>query len=162
VAAFAAWLRDRGEEVPAFVGDKLYEVERVSAHDAADGRRRAAFSLDELSPSDDEFRRWTRWLELARQELADALYGAGELTDAQLGALAAMSAQDEVLARELGATGDTGAAAEDLVDRLYAARDILTDALAAGGSVAEGVRRALRLAIADDLRLADQLRGGSS
>ena len=34
------------------------------------------------------------------------------------------------------------------------ARDLLTDALAAAGPTADGVRRALRLAIADDLRLA--------
>jgi len=47
------------------------------------------------------------------------------------------------------------------LDRLYAARDGLTDALAAAGPSAPGVRRALRLAIADDLRLADELRGAA-
>ena len=30
------------------------------------------------SPSDEEFGRWMRWLELAREELADALDGAGD------------------------------------------------------------------------------------
>jgi hypothetical protein len=53
-------------------------------------------------------------------------------------------------------------AGEDPVDRLYAARDRLTDALAAAGPSAEGVRRAVRLAIADDLRAADELRGASA
>jgi hypothetical protein len=46
----------------------------------------------------------------------------------------------------------------DPIDRLYAARDVLTDALAAAGPMAEGVRRAVRLAITDDLRAADALR----
>src|SRR5215208_6424811 len=94
VAAFTAWLRDRGEMAPAFVGDNWYEVERAAALDAADGRRRAAFSLDELSPSDAEFQRWVRWLELAREELADALDAAPELTPDQLQTLEAISTQD--------------------------------------------------------------------
>src|SRR5918996_2899898 len=58
VSAFTAWLRDRGEPAPAFVGDNWYEVERAAAVDGPDGRRRAAFSLDELSPSNAEFERW--------------------------------------------------------------------------------------------------------
>jgi hypothetical protein len=161
VAAFTAWLRDRGEDVPAFVGDNWYEVERAAAQDAPDGRRRAAFSLDELSPSDVEFLRWSRWLELAREELADALDAAGELTPDHLRTIGAMGAQDVALAHELGAAGDPLAAAGDPVDQLYAARDHLTDALAAAGPVADGARRALRLAIADDLRLADLLRGSA-
>jgi hypothetical protein len=44
---------------------------------------------------------------------------------------------------------------------MYAARDLLTHALTTGGPLADGARRALRLAIADDLRLADQLRGSA-
>jgi hypothetical protein len=157
VAAFTAWLRDRGEEAPAFVGDNWYEVERAAAQDAADGRRRAAFSLDELSPSDAEFLRWCRWLELAREELADTLDASGGLSTEQLQAVAAISAQDVALAHELGAAGAQASSAGDPVDHLYAARDLLTDALAAGGPLADGARRALRLAIADDLRLAEQL-----
>src|SRR5688572_678432 len=79
VTEFTGWLRDRGEPVPAFVGDNWYEVERAAAtSDGVDGRQRAAFSLDELSPSDDEFGRWMRWLELAREDLADALDVADE------------------------------------------------------------------------------------
>jgi hypothetical protein len=50
-------------------------------------------------------------------------------------------------------------ASEDAIDRLYAAREVLTDALAAAGPTADGVRRVFRLAIADDLELADRLRG---
>ena len=158
VNEFTGWLRERGEPVPAFVGDNWYEVERAAASsDGADGRRRAAFSLDELSPSDEEFGRWMRWLELSREELADALDAAGGQLPASA---AALTAQDLSLAQQLGA-----AAAElpgdDPVDRLYAARDLLTDALAAAGPTKDGVRRALRLAIADDLRLAAELRGGS-
>ncbi len=52
--------------------------------------------------------------------------------------------------------------AEDPVDRLYAARDGLTDALEASGPATDGVRRMLRLAIADDLRAAERLRGGGA
>ena len=37
---------------------------------------------------------------------------------------------------------------------------LLTDALEQAGPARDGVRRVLRLAIADDLRLADRLRGG--
>jgi hypothetical protein len=161
VAAFTAWLRDRGEEVPAFVGDNWYEVERAAALDGADGRRRAAFSLDELSPSDAEFQRWSRWLELAREDLADALDAGGDLTPDQHRTLEAISAQDVALAHELGAADEPAAPAGDAVDTMYAARDLLTDALTAGGPMADGARRALRLAIADDLRLADQLRGSA-
>jgi hypothetical protein len=161
VAAFTAWLRDHGEEVPTVVGDNWYEVERAAALDGADGRRRAAFSLDELSPSDAEFQRWARWLELAREDVADALDATGHLTEEQLQSVSAISAQDMVLARELGAGDHAGTNDGDPVDRLYAARDVLTDALIAGGPMADGARRALRLAIADDLRLIDQLRGSA-
>ena len=159
VSEFTGWLRERGEPVPAFVGDNWYEVERAAASaDDGDGRRRAAFSLDELSPSDEEFGRWMRWLELSREELADALDAAGGRLPA---AAEAVTAQDLALARQLGADVADPSGDDDAVDRLYAARDLLTDALEAAGPTADGVRRALRLAIADDLRLAAELRGSS-
>lgn len=156
--AFCAWLRAAGEDAPGFLGDNWYEVERASAA-AADGGgiERAAFSLDELSPSDAEFEQWLRWLELAREELAAAVDLAGDATQS---AVEAVTEQDLSLARRLGA--DAPDPSGDAVDRLYAARDLLVDALAAAGPSADGVRRALRLAIADDLRAADALRGGSS
>ena len=157
VSQFTAWLRDSGESVPTFVGDNWYEVERAAALEADGGRRRAAFTLDELPPSDEELATWLRWLELAREELADALdagdpSAAGELLDA-------IERQDVVVVRELG--GQAPEIAADPVDRLYAARDALTDALEAAGSLADGVRRILRLAIADDLRAAEALRSAA-
>jgi hypothetical protein len=161
VTEFTGWLRDRGETVPAFVGDNWYEVERSAATtDDSDGRHRAAFSLDELSPSDDEFGRWMRWLELAREELADALDAADGVSPDAARRLAAVAAQDLALSRQLG-SADSSLPGDDEIDRLYAARDLLTDALEAAGPAADGVRRALRLAIADDLRLASELRGGA-
>ncbi len=157
VSRFTAWLRDNGEPVPTFVGDNWYEVERAVAVEADGRRRRAAFTLDELPPSDEEFATWLRWLELAREELADALdagdpSAAGELLDA-------IERQDVAFVRELG--GQAPEIAADPVDRLYAARDALTDALEAAGSLADGVRRILRLAIADDLRAAEALRSAA-
>ncbi len=151
VSRFTAWLRDNGEPVPTFVGDNWYEVERAAA---AEGRR-ASFTLDELPPSDQEFGMWLRWLELAREELAEALdagdpSSAGELLDA-------IERQDVAFIRDLG--GSAPELSVDPVDRLYAARDGLTDALAAAGPFHDGVRRFLRLAIADDLRAAEALRG---
>ena len=150
VSAFTRWLREHGEALPAFVGDNWYEVERASATNG----KRAGFTLDELPPSDDEFATWLRWLELAREELADAIdegdrTAAGPILDG-------IERQDVAFVLELG-----GAAPElssDPVDRLYVARDALTDALAAAGPLHDGVRRMLRLAIADDLRAADALR----
>jgi hypothetical protein len=154
VTAFTAWLRGAGEQVPAFIGDNWYEVERAAASPVEGGLRRAAFSLDDLSPSDDEFAAWMRWLELAREELAAAL----DATDGDRVRLRAVSGQDLRLAAELG--GSAEGLPDDPVDALYAARDLLTDVLAEAGPTRDGVRRALRLAIADDLRLADELRGG--
>jgi hypothetical protein len=157
VRAFSAWLRGAGFEAPGELGENWYEVERAAATPAGGLLERAAFSLDELSPSDAEFARWLGWLELAREELAAAIDGAGEGTD--LAPLAAIAAQDEQLARSLGNTVDAAAGADDdPVDRLYVARDLLTEALAAAGPTSEGVRRAVRLAIADDLRAAERLR----
>lgn len=152
VSDFTAWLRAGGETVASFVGDNWYEVERAAATDG--GRGRAAFTLDELPPSDAEFATWMRWLELAREELAAALDEGDPSSAAPL--LDAIEAQDVAFIRALG-----GAAPElstDPVDRLYAARDGLTDALEAAGPTHDGVRRILRLTIADDLRAADALR----
>jgi hypothetical protein len=166
VERFCAWLRDAGEAAPSFLGDNWYEVERAAAVTGEDGRLlRAAFSLDELPPSDTEFERWLSWLELAREELAAALDASGESVPVET--LTGIAEQDLALAAALGAVpadvaGISGGSDADPVDRLYAARDILTDALAAAGASAEGVRRAVRLAIADDLRAADDLRGASA
>ena len=151
VTRFAEWLRSFGEEAPRFVGDNWYEVERA----AAAGGRRAAFSLDELPPSDVEFSRYLRWLELAREELADALDERGPGAAADV--LDAITGQDAAFAVELGGQGPD--AASDPIDRLYAARDALTAVLEAAGPSHDGVRRILRLAVADDLRAADLLRG---
>ncbi len=166
VEQFAAWLRAAGEQVPNLAGGVWYEVERASAVEADGARRRAAFSLDELPPSDEEFARYVRWLELAREELADALDEAG--SDAAPDELAAIARQDLELARELGGgeagEGDAVAGAAeggDPVDRLYAARDALSEALEAAGSGADGARRVLRIAIADDLRVAERLRAAA-
>ena len=152
VRTFTAWLRASGESQPDFVGDNWYEVERAAATDG--GRRRAAFTLDELPPSDAEFGAWMRWLELAREELAEALDAGDPSSAAEL--LDAIEFQDVAFVRELG--GGAPELSTDPVDRLYAARDALTDALAAAGPSHDGVRRMLRLAIADDLRAAEALR----
>jgi hypothetical protein len=157
VSRFTAWLREHGEHVPAFVGDNWYEVERARAVEADGGRRRAAFTLDELPPSDAELATWLRWLELAREELADALDAGDPTVAAEM--LDAIERQDVVFVRELG--GQAPELSADPIDRLYAARDALTDALEASGSGADGVRRILRLAIADDLRAAEALRAGA-
>jgi hypothetical protein len=159
VAAFGAWLRERGETAPVVIGDNWYEVERAAARRGENGVHRAAFSLDELSPSDAEFGQWMRWLELAREEVADALDAAGSLTPDGEAAIAAVTQADLAMAGELGGAADAPANG-DPVDALYAARDHLTDALEQAGPSHDGVRRALRLAIADDLRLAALLRGG--
>jgi hypothetical protein len=150
VSAFTAWLRANGEQVPSFVGDNWYEVERAAATDG----RRAAFTLDELPPSDQEFATWQRWLELAREELASAL-DAGDPAAAGT-VLGAIERQDLGFVSELG--GAAPPLPSDPVDRLYGARDALSDALAAAGAMHDGVRRILRLAIADDLRAADTIR----
>ena len=150
VARFTAWLREQGEDAPSFVGDNWYEVERA----AASADRRAAFSLDELPPSDSEFAAWLRWLELAREELAEAIDTAADLDADGLGRI---ERQDVAFTRELG--GQAPPLDGDPIDRLFAARDALTEALEAAGSGGDGVRRMLRLAIADDLRVATRLRG---
>ena len=150
VSRFTAWLGDNGETVPRFVGDNWYEVERAAAVDG----RRAAFTLDELPPSDDEFATWLRWLELAREELAEALDSGEPSAAAEL--LDEIERQDVTFVREL--KGQAPELSSDAIDRLYAARDALTDALAAAGPFEDGVRRILRLAIADDLRAAEALR----
>ena len=150
VARFTAWLREQGEEMPSFVGDNWYEVERA----AATPERRAAFSLDDLPPSDAEFAAWLRWLELAREELAEAIDGA---PDADPAAFGAIERQDVAFVRELG--GQASPTEGDPIDRLFAARDALSEALEAAGSSADGVRRMRRRASADDLRAAARIRG---
>lgn len=154
VEHFTAWLRERGEQVPSFAGGNWYEVERAAAADEA----RASFSLDELPPSEEEFERWLRWLELAREELAEALDDAGY--GAAPDALSRIERQDAALAGELG--GEPPRALDDAVDRLYAAREALTDALERAGASGDGVRGVLRLAIADDLRAAELLRAAAA
>ncbi len=158
VLAFTAWLRENGEMVPSFVGDNWYEVERAAAQADDEGvRRRAGFTLDELPPTEDEFETWLRWLELAREELAEAL-DSGDPTVAA-NQLDAIERQDLAFVRELG--GELPEPPADPIDRLYIARDALTDALVAAGAYHDGVRRMLRLAIADDLRAAAALRAGA-
>ena len=149
VGSFVAWLRAHGESITEPVGN-WYEVERAAAISRGGGRQRAAFSLDELPPSQAELETWLRWAEHAREDLAAAL-------DAHPEAAAATSwlaDQDLELATALGGAGTVDEA--DALVRLYAARDALMDALATPGR--DGARRALRLAIADDLRLAGQIR----
>lgn len=155
VGRFTAWLRDNGERMAEFVGDNWYEVERAPATEADGVRLRASFTLDELPPSDAEFAAWLRWLELAREEVAAALDVADPAPVPEL--LEGIAAQDAAFATELG--GAAPEASEDPIDRLYASRDALTDALEAAGPSHDGVRRILRLAIADDLRAASTLRG---
>ncbi len=70
--------------------------------------------------------------------------------------LDAIERQDIRFGSELGAAAPE--LSSDPIDRLYVARDTLTDALAAAGPLRDGVRRVLRIAIADDLRAADILR----
>ena len=152
VARFVDWLRASGEEAPTFVGDNWYEVERAAATDGT----RAGFSLDDLPPGDDEFQRYLHWLELAREQLADRLDAAGGAPEEELQRI---EQQDLALASQLG--GKEADLTGDPIDRLYQARDALTAALEAAGAMGDGVRRALRLAIADDLRLADELGGGA-
>ncbi len=158
VREFAAWLRENGEQMADFVGDNWYEVERAAATHGESGRRRASFTLDELPPSDTEFATWLRWLELAREELAAALDTVDPAEARNV--LAGLTRQDAAFLAELGESD--AAAPEDPVDRLYAARDALTDALEAAGPYHDGVRRILRLAIADDLRAAAALRGDAA
>jgi hypothetical protein len=153
VSRFTAWLKENGEPAPSFVGDNWYEVERA----AANGERRAAFTLDDLPPSEDEFATWLRWLELAREELASALDSADPTAAAPL--LDSIERQDVAFVRELEHAAPE--LSSDPIDRLYAARDALTDALEAAGAYHDGVRRILRLAIADDLRAAEALRAGA-
>ncbi|HET9496942.1 MAG TPA: hypothetical protein VFP83_01255 [Candidatus Limnocylindria bacterium] len=151
VGAFVAWLRGHGESLVEPVGN-WYEVERAAAVRRDGATERASFSLDDLPPSPSELQTWLRWAELAREDLAVAL-------DAQPGAAddaAWLADQDLALAADLG-TGGTLPAGLSGLDRLYAARDRLMDGLSAGPQA--GVRRALRLAIADDLRLVEHLRG---
>jgi hypothetical protein len=158
VAGFTAWLRSTGEAAPDFIGDNWYEVERGAVRGTAKAPDRVMFSLDELPPSAGEFDSYLRWLELAREELAAALDAAG---GAPTKAINAIVRQDLASAALLGSPAP-GAAPSDPIDRLYVARDHLTDALDQAGPGADGVRRIVRVAIADDLRLAERLRESSN
>ena len=159
VQRFLAWLAEHGEPAPPVIGDNWYEVERAAADSTGENLRRAAFTLDELSPSDVEFERWLVWLEMAREELAAAL---DRIAEPPPDALRAIARQDLAFARELGAESGDGVMDGDPVDAAYAARDSLTDALVAAGPTADASRRILRLAIADDLHLAQRLSGEGS
>jgi len=154
VAGFTAWLRSSGEAAPTFIGDNWYEVERGAVRGTPKVPERVTFSLDELPPSAAEFGSYLGWLELAREELAAALDAAG---GAPTKALAGIVRQDLASAVLLGSAAP-GAAPSDPIDRLYVARDHLTEALERAGPTADGVRRIVRLAIADDLRVAERLR----
>ena len=155
VADFAAWLTRHGERLPSFAGGNWYEVERASAARADGQIRRAAFSLDDLPPSNEEFTRYVHWLELAREELAETL----DRTDPETAGpfLEPLEAQDRSFTAELG--GDPPAASGDALDRLFAARDALMECLETVGPGAAPVRRIIRIAIADDLRVASALAG---
>ena len=155
VARFIAWLASSGEEAPQVVGDNWYEVERGAA--GAGPGERATFTLDELPPSDEEWTRWLGWLEIAREELAAALDEA--VPEAAERVAGRIADQDMAFVEVLGVPAVRAETAAG-VDRCYAARDALTNALAAAGPSADGVRRILRVAIADDLRGAAALRGG--
>ena len=160
VGEFTGWLRERGETAPAFVGDNWYEVERAAAEHGENGVRRAAFSLDELPPSDDgvraagcagwswRARSWpTRWTRPALLPMPRRRPSRDR-------------AQDLALARQLGGAA-AALAADDPVDRaVCGARPPDRCAGARPGRRATACAASLRLAIADDLRLADRLRGG--
>lgn len=152
VAAFVAWMGSHGEALAEPVGN-WYEVERSPAMPARHGIRRASFSLDELPPSAAELATWLRWADLAREDLADALDATPE-AEAEVTWIAD---QDLALAADLGAAPSEPPDGAAPLDRLYAARDILIEALGTAG-LDGGVRRVLRLAIADDLRMTERLR----
>ncbi len=150
VSAFVAWLRGHGEPLVEPVGN-WYEVERAAADRRDGATRRASFSLDDLPPSATELQTWLHWAELAREDLATALDSRPDAAEHTAG----LAEQDLALAADLGADGSLPDGLTGL-DRLYAARDRLIDAL--GTHPDAGVRRAIRLAIADDLRLLERLR----
>lgn len=152
VAAFIAWLRSHGLQPVEPVGN-WYEVERAAAQRADGTVRRASFTLDELPPSAAELEAWLQWAELAREDLAAALDGRPEAVESALW----LADQDLALASDLGSAPPAEPGA-DALDRIYAARDVLMDAL--HDRAGEGARRAIRLAIADDLRMTERLRAG--
>ena len=158
VGEFVRWLNGHGERLSPFVGGNWYEVERAAATHADGATRRAMFGLDDLPPSDDEFARYVRWLELAREELAEALDRSDESVGASL--VAPIARQDVALCADLGSAAPP--LGPDPVDALFAARDALSEALAEAGPAAPGARGILRIAIADDLRVAAEIRAASS
>ena len=155
VSRFTAWLRAGGEPQADFVGDNWYEVERAAAAEADGGHRRAAFTLDELPPTGRRVR------DLAALARAGAR-GAGDRRSTRATRPRRRDLLDAIERQDVGFVRDLGGGAPELstdpIDRLYAARDALTDALEAAGPSHDGVRRMLRLAIADDLRAAEALR----
>ena len=155
VGEFVGWLNSQGDSLPTFAGGSWYEVERKPASRSDGAIRRASFSLDELPPSEAELARYLRWLELAREELAEALDRSDPATAERVAE--EIARQDGALARELG--GDPPADDGDPIDRLFSARDHLSRLLETLGAAHDGARRVLRLAIADDLRAAAALRG---
>ncbi len=156
VATFVAWLQARGEALVEPVGN-WYEVERVACQTNGPSASRAAFSLDDLAPSASELTTWLGWAELAREELAAAL----DAHSADAGTVTWLADQDAGLVASLGGrtAPEQDLSSGDPVDRLYEARDALLEAIHGAGGAADGVRRAIRLAIADDLRAAELLRG---
>lgn len=155
VGEFVRWLNGQGDSLPTFAGGSWYEVERKAASRSDGFIRRTSFSLDELPPSGAELARYLRWLELAREELAEALDSSDPGTAARVAE--EIARQDGALTRELG--GDPPEADGDPIGRLFSARDHLTALLETVGDAHDGARRVLRLAIADDLRAAAALRG---
>ena len=158
VAAFGAWLRERGQTAPTVIGDNWYEVDGrppSTASTACDARPSAWMSCRPPTPSSRSgCAGWswraktlpTRWMRPAPSHpMSRPTPGL-------------WPAHDLAMAGRLATRRRAGCGRP--VDALYAARDLLTDALEQAGPARDGVRRVLRLAIADDLRLADRLRGG--
>ena len=127
--------RARREPRRPSIGDNWYEVERAAAQHGENGVRRAAFSLDELPPSDAEFAHGCAGWSWRAKTLADALDAAGSRT------------------RWRGRRPGRGRAGRGHGGRdrrrppmrrprttrwmrLYAARDLLTDALEQAGPAA--------------------------
>ena len=152
VSRFTAWLRSNGEAQAEL---RRRQLVRGRAGRGADGGHRRAHSRStscrRATPSSPpgcagwswRARSWPRRSTPATRPRPRTL-------------LDAIERQDVVFVRDLG--GGAPELSTDPIDRLYAARDALTDALEAAGPTHDGVRRMLRLAIADDLRAAEALR----
>ena len=152
VSRFTAWLQANGEPAPTFVGDNWYEVERAAAGDGGHGARPSRSTSCRRATTSS--RRGCAGSSSPARSSPTRSTTADPSTAAAL--LDAIERQDVAFVRELGAAAPE--LSSDPIDRLYAARDALTDALEAAGPYHDGVRRILRLAIADDLRAAEALR----